>query len=324
MHRQLADSDRFETQPLDERFDWGVIVSGLAMASLSNPDVRQQLYDLWIQEGVIVFRGLDGVPEQLALSRIFGPLREHPSPETISANARELIDVKFEPVRGQLCTWKGELRGQSLPWHSDLIYVDKINHGGILRPVKLPSRFGETGFVDKISAYSQLPDDIKARIEGLHVVYQYDMEYANIKFGPDRGSHITRWGEMASRVQSRIHEYPRVIHPLVFEQPETGRKVLNLSPWFAERIHEMPGQDGNELLEFLAQHITSDERAYYHPWKMGEMLLWDNWRMLHCSPGSPVDEERYLQRTTIGGDYGLGKVEPGTGSSEDALEYLHV
>ena len=38
---------------------------------------------------------------------------------------------------------------------------------------------------------------------------------------------------MASKVQSSIHKFPRSIHPLVFKQPETGRKVLNLSPWFA-------------------------------------------------------------------------------------------
>ncbi|MGE0774470.1 MAG: TauD/TfdA dioxygenase family protein [Sphingomonadaceae bacterium] len=324
MTRQLASSAFFEVDLLDDRFDWGVSVSGLSMSALSDPEVRQQLYDLWIQEGVIVFHGIDGLQEQLALSRIFGPLREHPSPDAISATTRELIDVQFEPVKGQLCTWRGELRGQSLPWHSDLIYVDKINHGGILRPIKLPSHLGQTGFVDKISAYSELPEDVKARIEGLHVIYQYDMEYANIRFGPDRGEKIVRWGEMASKVQSRIHQYPRSIHPLVFTQPETGRKVLNLSPWFAQGIQEMPNTEGDELLEFLAQHIASDERAYYHPWKMGEMLLWDNWRMLHAAVGAPVDEERYLQRTTIGGDYGLGTKELSTGAHQEALEYLHM
>ena len=105
MTRQLASSAFFEVDLLDDRFDWGVSVSGLSMSALSDPEVRQQLYDLWIQEGVIVFHGIDGLQEQLALSRIFGPLREHPSPDAISATTRELIDVQFEPVKGQLCTF---------------------------------------------------------------------------------------------------------------------------------------------------------------------------------------------------------------------------
>ena len=314
----------FDVQPLDPGFGWGAIISGLSIDQLDDPAFRRALYDIWIDKGVLLLRGIDGVREQLALSRIFGPLRDHPSAETVSADRRELIDVRYEPLAGQLSNVHGEMRGQALPWHSDLIYVDKINRGGILRPISLPSHLGETGFVDKISAYDALPGRLKRDIEDLHVVYKYDMDFSNIRFGADRGWKVERYSPMAAKIQSRIDEYPRVIHPLVFEQPETGRKVLNLSPWFACGLQERPGADGDRLLEEIAQHITAPERAYYHPWKMGEMLLWDNWRMLHCAAGAPVDEERYLQRTTIGGDYGLGRREPGVADDASALEYLHV
>jgi taurine dioxygenase len=314
----------FTVEALDDRFDWGAVVSGLNMEMLADPDVRQSLYDLWIKDGVILFRGVDGVQEQLALSRVFGPLREHPSRDTISANSRELIDIMFEPEQGQLNLVNGETLGQSLPWHSDLIYVDKINHGGILRPIKLPSRLGQTGFVDKIAAYRDLPDDIKTRIERLHVVYKYNLDLADIRFGPDKGGTVLRYSAMAAKVQASTVNYPEVIHPLVYAQPETGRKVLNLSPWFAVRVQEMPSREGDDLLEMLSHYITAPERAYHHDWQMGEMLLWDNWRMLHNSAGAPADEERYLQRTTIGGDYGLGRMADQVGRDADALSYLHV
>lgn len=38
------------------------------------------------------------------------------------------------------------------------------------------------------------------------------------------------------------------------------------------------------------------------------MVLWDNWRMLHCCYGVPLEQERTLERTTIAGDYLLGRV----------------
>ena len=38
------------------------------------------------------------------------------------------------------------------------------------------------------------------------------------------------------------------------------------------------------------------------------MVLWDNWRMLHCVIPGPVDEIREVERTTIQGDYGMGRV----------------
>lgn len=63
-------------------------------------------------------------------------------------------------------------RGSWLPWHSDLIYVDRINRGGILRPVRLPGRLGQNRFIDKIAAYDSLPEPFKQRIEGLDVVHK--------------------------------------------------------------------------------------------------------------------------------------------------------
>lgn len=313
-----------QVEPLDSRLDWGAVVRAFDIAALRDPALRQSLYDLWVRAGVLVFRGAYGVDEQLALSRAFGPLRRHPSPETRSATSAELIDVHFEPKAGQLNLVAGALRGQSLPWHSDLIYVDKVNRGGVLRPVTLPSHGGETGFIDKIDAHRRLPETLKGRIEGLHVVYQYDLDIGHLRFGPDRGGQVVRYSAMAAQVQSRAARYPRVIHPLVFAQPETGQKVLNLSPWFALGIHEMPNAEGDALLEALAQHLTDPAHAYFHPWRLDEMLLFDNWRMLHSAPGSPVSEVRHLQRTTIGGDYGLGRLEPDAGQEDVPLQYVHV
>jgi taurine dioxygenase len=36
-------------------------------------------------------------------------------------------------------------------------------------------------------------------------------------------------------------------------------------------------------------------------------MLWDNWRTLHCCTGVPPEQTRVMQRTTISGDYALGR-----------------
>ena len=50
-------------------------------------------------------------------------------------------------------------------------------------------------------------------------------------------------------------------------------------------------------------------RAYVHHWHDDEMVLWDNWRMLHCASGVHPDDVRHLQRTTIKGNDALGRIE---------------
>jgi len=42
------------------------------------------------------------------------------------------------------------------------------------------------------------------------------------------------------------------------------------------------------------------------------MVIWDNWRILHSVSGSAPESGRCMHRTTIAGDYGLGRFEEAT------------
>jgi taurine dioxygenase len=50
-------------------------------------------------------------------------------------------------------------------------------------------------------------------------------------------------------------------------------------------------------------------KPYFHAWKPTDMVIWDNWRVLHEACGCHPDEDRVVHRTTIKGDYGLGRFE---------------
>ena len=92
-------------------------------------------------------------------------------------------------------------------------------------------------------------------------------------------------------------------------QPETGRKVLNISPWWADAIEGMENAEGDALLREVIEHCSDPTRAYFHTWSLDDMVLWDNWRMLHCACGTPMGMKRLMRRTTIFGDYALGRKE---------------
>ena len=307
--------------PLPGDLPFGAVVHGLTLEQLDDDATRQALYDLWIAEGVVIFDEVEGEEMQLKLSGCFGKLITHPTREA-RADHPALMTVRYMPDDGWLLRVDGERRGSWLPWHSDLIYVDRINHGGILRPLKLPPAFGETGFIDKILAYETLPDRLKDRIEGLEVMYQYDLDPAHQRFGRTADVSVERYTAGILSIQSRLADFPRVIHPMVYVQQGTGRKVLNVSPWFAVGIHGMENAEGAALLEEVAQHVVHSPSIYMHRWEMGQMVLWDNWRVLHSSTGCPPDEERWMLRTTIEGDYGLGRTERDVNA--EGLDYISV
>lgn len=300
----------FTIEKLTPKLRQGVTITGLTPADLQDEATRQQLRDLWIEHGIVYFRS-EVTPEfHVELSSVFGDLEAHPVKEYQLEGNPKILNVEFDPEKTDIWKVNGEVLGAWLPWHSDASYVVRNNHGGILRPEELPGQGGATGFIDKIEAYDALPQDVKDRIENLSVVYKMridpkDQPYVAMLYDVEMvRSHKARIDDVRAR-QDR--DFPWVVHPLVYKQEGTGRKVLNLSPSMAMYIHGMDPAESHELLSYLAKHIANEERAYFHTWShKDEMVLWDNWRMLHCACGVPADRRRVVYRTTIAGDYAMG------------------
>ena len=316
-----ANQMELHVRPLSENLAFGSIVTDLDMSSLADPQVRRALTDLWIDRGLVVFRGLEtDEAGHIELSSIFGTPEIHPLRDPAKPGRAELSDIRYDSVFGEIYEFgDGGRRGGWLPWHFDLVYVDRINHGGILRPIVVPEDGGETGFIDQIAAYDSLPDLLKRRIEGLEVVYRFDIDASHQRFGVTPGLRLLRMDPRSSKLMASPEGFPEVVHPLVFLQPETGRKVLNVSPWFALGIEGMETLEGDVLLEDVIAHATDESRAYYHKWVGTDLVLWDNWRMMHCARGVPAGSDRHMQRTTIVGDYGQGRLRDARASINDAL-----
>ena len=299
----------YRIEQLSPELSFGKIVRGLRSADISQESVRTELRRAWVNDGLLVFRdGEISDDFQVGLSHVFGSLERHPVREIQVESNPDLIRLTSVPGDSTWVEIDGEVGGAWLGWHSDLVYTDTINHGGLLRALETTSRGGTTGFIDQIEAYTRLPQSMKDRIEDLSVVYQMG-PLDSFPYAWKSKVRVVQLAEHARKALQRIvPDFPPVAHPLVFTQPETGRKVLNLSPLFACYIEGMQNADGDALLADLAGHIL-DSPAYHHRWTLAEMVLWDNWRMLHSARGVPPGERRRMRRTTIAGDYALGRRE---------------
>lgn len=298
----------YRVEALRDGLGFGKQVIGLRREDIDRKEVRAELRDYWISDGLVLFRGSDVTPEfQIALSRVFGELEIHPIRELRSAHHDELITLVSDKHKEGLFAVDGIEQVAFLPWHSDLIFVDRINHGGLLTAHRISSWGGETGFIDQVQAYDLLPDDLKAEIEGLEIVYQLCINPGGSRYGTRSDVRTVITSDFEKSVGPRLdRDFPPVVHPITFVQPDTGRKVLNISPFGALHILGRDDEAGHSLLRQLVDHLTACP-SYFHRWQPSEMLLWDNWRMAHCVTGASPDEVRIMERTTIMGDYGLGR-----------------
>jgi taurine dioxygenase len=291
---------------------FGARVGGVTRAACADDAVRAELNALFERYGLLVFTGVESNPQmQVAISTVFGPLKDHPSQATPRAGGElGVIEIRHQPNEGGRVRLDGVELSQWLPWHFDHCYNDELNRAGVLRSVETPPDGGRTGFVDGIALYEAIAPELRDRIEGETVLYAMDVILDNLHYGRPAGLVEVEASPEAQAVMDEFADRPRALHPAVWTR-HTGEKVLHVSPWMAKGLVGHEDTDGDALLMAVCEEIFAAARdlCYFHTWSPSDMVIWDNWRVLHAVSGMDPAYGRCMHRTTIKGDYGLGRFE---------------
>lgn len=288
---------------------FGARVTDLTSQSLEEEAVREKLRDVFEASGMIVFEGVEQSSEmQVKLSNVFGALKEHPVAAVSRADRDRLPGVIEITAGPEMCVV--EIAGQQLvtwqPWHFDHSYNNELNRAGILRPIKITSSGGRTGFADGVQIYNDMAPHIREKIEGLTAIYSLDLRFKKQRYGLPEGFRVIKPHD--NEILDIAYAMPRALHPIVWER-SPGEKVVHVSPYGARGVEGMNDAAADTLLQEVWDEMIRVMRPYFHEWRATDMLIWDNWRMLHEAGGCPPGEDRVMHRTTIKGDYGYGRFE---------------
>lgn len=293
----------------------GVEISGFDINDPMTDELKAELKSLWYEHAVLVFRDQDINPEkQIEFSRIFGPLEMHPLKATTSDEYPELFVLENGGDKDKFSTayYDGEEIVGRLDWHIDLHYTGRPNHGALLRALVVAEEDGLTGFGDLAKAYDALDDDTKALLEKIEVAYSFSMQRRNMRYvdldGYQPGPHSP-----TTPSDMNYPDFPDSAYPAVVTHPISGRKVLEVVEQFLDRVitpqkFGLSNDESIALLKRLVAHTKKPEFHYFHEWRQGDMVLWDNWRAMHCTTGTKPGIKRIINRTTIEGDVTLGRV----------------
>lgn len=292
----------------------GAEVHGLDLARIDDPATRSALYADWMDHGVLIFRGLPVTnAEHLALSRVFGELELHPLPEIRNAEEPLLMDLGGKKATRAFVYDGDKLRVDKIAWHRDTAYTVEIAKGAMLRLVERPAEGGDTDFCDTAKAYDALSAELKARIEGLEFKATLVLDQMNMRLG-------TTWSTLRPATEEEcpgskhnvpleaLSRYPAVVHPLVIDHPESGRKCIYISPTYLDAILGLDQVEGDELMALIVAHTLSPEFCYRHVWRESDLVLWDNRRMLHAATGYDPKYRRRGLRTTLAGSLRTGRM----------------
>ena len=176
-------------------------------------------------------------------------------------------------------------------WHTDITAAINPPWASILRGVTVPPYGGDTHWTNLALAYERLPEAEKRRVEGLRAVHRFDAPAGDEDYAQKVGAR-----QLAAE------------HPLVTVHPETGERVLYVSPGFVKEIVGLEEQESRALLEMLWEHAVSTEFTVRFRWAPGSVAFWDNRATAHLAPVDifTTDFDRQFYRVTLNGDVPVG------------------
>jgi alpha-ketoglutarate-dependent 2,4-dichlorophenoxyacetate dioxygenase len=278
---------KLTVKPFLARF--GAEVSGVDITQPLDAETRAAIIETQNRHGVTAWRNT-GLSDEthIAFSRIFGHIELAPriAGRPYRHAHRELFDASNLDAEGRII--QDELarlhkRGDRL-WHTDSSFMELRSAQSLLLCHEAPQVGGETWFADTRSAYEDLPQSLKDRLEGL------------------KARHSLWWSRSRAGfplTEAEIDARPHAVHPLVHVHRGSQRKALYIAA-HARDIVGMPREEGRALISELIEFATQPQYVFNVSYRPGDMVIWDNLCSMHR--GGDFDELKYrrdMRRTTV-------------------------
>ena len=244
---------------------------------LSSPAVVPELRKLLIERGVLVFKELHPTDaEQMSMARLLGTLREELGKGIYKITLDKKSNANAEYLKG------------SFQWHIDGTHDDIPPFATMLTGLTLSETGGQTEFANSYTAYEQLPQETKKRIQNLQVVHSVEMSMTRADITRSK-ANLAYWRSFQPKT-----------HNLVWTH-QCGRRSLVIG-CHASHIVGMPKSESDALLSELLEWATQPKFVYRHEWSPGDLIIWDNTGVIHRVEPYPLDCGRIMHRCTLMGE----------------------
>ncbi len=237
---------------------------------------------------VLVFRDQHlSEDDQLRAAGYFGKVAMRRRPATGMTDPGGSFDTPFMLVTNIVEGGKpiGVFGDGEMWFHHDTSYYPEPHRATLLYSMKLPSWGGNTCFSNMYMAYENIPRALRDRLEGRKVLQVHDYK---------RRERL----DLDKIDLDRVRHYEQ---PIFITHPATGRKALYISRLMSARIEGLSREESEAALEELFDISEDPAIVYEHQWRLGDLVIWDNWCSIHARKDFPRDEPRLMRRLTIEG-----------------------
>lgn len=284
LNQRAADSP-LDVAPVAGRI--GAEIRGFSLARDIDAGGVRAIRTALIRHKVIFFRGQTDFDDagQERFAEALGEPVKHPTVPTVGGS-RFLLELNERAGYG------------ASSWHTDVTFMPDYPLASILRAVVVPEAGGDTIWANTVSAYQDLPGQLRQLADGLRAVHSNSFDYAPaVPFPGEDGEADFRNVFAATVFEAE--------HPVVRIHPESGERSLLLGH-FLKRFVGMSLADSRRLYDLFQEHVTKPENTVRWRWQVGDVAIWDNRATQHRAVADFGTQARNLRRATIAGDVPVG------------------
>lgn len=264
--------------PLHEEF--GVEVHGVDLREVTSTNGYAEIRDAFEAHSLLLFRGQDLDDEaHLRFGALWGPIEDRSF--GAMGTAPRMANVSNVLDDGSILSADDlrllDLTGNQL-WHTDSIFLPVPALINVLAARVLSSTGGETELVSTRSAWSRLPEELKAQLRSSVVTHRLAHSRRNISTELFE-RHLGRFADTKWKA--------------VWPNPVNGLESLYVASHSCA-IDGLAESDAQALLDNLIEDATQPEHVYSHKWQLGDVLVWDERATMHRGRPWPYNEGRTL------------------------------
>jgi taurine dioxygenase len=267
----------------------GAEISGVDAGEVLSDDAVAEVRRALLQHKVVFLRDQHlNYPRQVAFAERLGPLTlGHPT----------LASPPDQPFLEEIDSRKG---GRANHWHTDVTFVDRPPAFTLLHAVVIPPVGGDTIWANTVTAYENLPAQLRELADRLRIVHTNDYDYAAVYGREERGDEA-----LIARRKEFISTVYETEHPAVRVHPETAERSLVLGG-FARSIAGFSPQASRDLIRVLQEYVTRPEQTVRWRWREGDLAIWDNRATQHYAIFDYGTAHRRGERVTVAGPVPVG------------------
>ncbi len=260
----------------------GARIDGVRLGGDLSEQTVADILSALLRHKVVFFRGQRHLDDDghIAFAERMGPLTTaHP---TVNTGSARILSLTAD--RGMAAN----------SWHTDVTFVDRVPAISVLRGVTIPPYGGNTVWANTATAYSTLPNPLKALVDGLWAVHTNSFDYAQ------RDEEFEKPDANYTR-EDFVSQMFETEHPVVRIHPETGERTLVLGQ-FVKGFVGLNFSESMALFQLLQNRITKLENTIRWTWQPGDVAMWDNRATQHYAVADFDTEPREVRRITVAGD----------------------